>query len=84
MEDAVLLGVLTGLLLVAAILKIQLKKRQGTPYAAPWMVQLFVFPLLCLIALGAYLLGRKNFVIQVILIGILEEILCWGIRKRTK
>lgn len=84
MEDAVLLGLLTGLLLVAAILKIQLKKKQGTPYAAPWMVQLFVFPLLCLIALSAYLLGRKNFVIPVILLGILEEILCWCIRKRSK
>lgn len=84
MSDTVLLGLLTVLLLLGAILKIQLRKKQGNPYAAGWVVQLFVFPVLCLIAWGAFLLGRERLVVPVIFLGIAEEILCWCIRKRKK
>ena len=84
MSDSMLLLTLTALLFLAAILKIQLKKKQGKPYSAGWTVQLFVFPLLCLMAWAAFRMGRENLVIPTIFLGIGEELLCWVIRKRQE
>ena len=84
MSDTVLLILLTGLLLLGAILKIQLRNKQKNPYSTARKVQLFAFPALCLAALIAYRLGQKNLVVPVILIGIVEEILCWFLQKRKK
>jgi hypothetical protein len=84
MSDSVLLLLLTALLFLAAVLKIQLKKKQGKPYSNAWTVQLFVFPVLCLIAWAAFQLGQDSLVIPVIFLGIGEEILCWAIRKRQE
>lgn len=84
MSDSMLLLTLTALLFLAAILKIQLKKKQGKPYSAGWTVQLFVFPVLCLMAWAAFRMGRENLVIPTIFLGIGEELLCWAIRKRQE
>ena len=84
MSDSMLLLTLTALLFLAAVLKIQLKKKQGKPYSNAWTVQLFVFPVLCLIAWAAFQLGHESLVIPVIFLGIGEEILCWAIRKRKE
>ena len=84
MSDTVLLILLTALLFLGAALKIRLRKKQGKPYKTARMVQLFVFPVLCLAALIAYLLGQENLVVPVILLGIVEEILCWCLQKRKK
>lgn len=84
MSDTVLLSLLTALLFLGAVLKIRLRKKQGKPYKTARMVQLFVFPVLCLAALIAYLLGQENLVVPVILLGIVEEILCWCLQKRKK
>lgn len=84
MSDSMLLLLLTALLFLAAVLKIQLKKKQGKPYSAGWTVQLFVFPVFCLIAWAAFQMGRESLVIPAIFLGIGEEILCWVIRKRQE
>ena len=84
MSDTVLLILLTALLFLGAVLIIRLRKKQGKPYTTARMVQLFVFPALCLAALIAYLLGQENLVVPVILLGIAEEILCWCLQKRKK
>ena len=84
MNDTVLLALLTGLLFLGVILKIRLRKKQGNPYSAARTVQLFVFPVLCLVALIAFLLGQDGVVVPVIFLGIGEEILCWCLQKRKK
>ncbi len=84
MDDMVLLSLLTALLFLGAALKIRLKEKRGNPYTMARMVQLFIFPALCLAALIAYLLGQENLVVPVILLGIVEEILCWLLQKRKK
>ena len=84
MSDTVLLALLTGLLFLGATLKIRLRIKQGNPYSAARTVQLFVFPVLCLAALIAFLLGQDKLVVPVIFLGIGEEILCWCLQKRKK
>lgn len=84
MSDSVLLLLLTVLLFLGAILKIQLKKKKGSPYSTGWKMQLLVFPVFCLIAWAAFQMGWESLVIPVIFLGIGEEILCWAIRKRQK
>ncbi len=84
MNDTVLLVLLTGLLFLGAILKIRLRKKQGNPYSVAQMIQLFVFPVLCLASLIAFLLGQDGLVVPVIFLGIVEEILCWCLQKRKK
>lgn len=84
MSDTMLLALLTVLLFLGAILKIQLRKKQKNPYATARKVQLFVFPTLCLAALIAFLAGQDRLVVPVIFLGIAEEILCWCLQKRKK
>ena len=82
MSDTMLLTLLTGLLFLGAILKIQLRNKKEDPYSKARKVQRFVFPVLCLVALIAFLAGQDKLVVPVIFLGIAEEILCWCLQKR--
>lgn len=82
--DEWLLLLLAALLLLGAFLKIKLREKQGNPLAARWKVQIFLFPCLCLLAGVCLLLGWGDFALPVILLGILEEIVCWAIRRRKE
>lgn len=82
--DEWLLLLLAALLLLGAFLKIKLREKQGKPLSTMWKVQIFLFPCLCLLAGVCLLLGWGDFALPVILLGILEEIVCWAIRRRKE
>lgn len=81
-SNVILLLILAVLLLVAAILKIKLAEKKQSPYSTFWKIQLFVFPVCILLALGLYFTAMKNWVIFLIFFGIVEEMVCWAIRKK--
>ena len=84
MKDEWLLLLLGVLLLLGAFLKVKLRDQQGKPLSTMWKVQIFLFPCLCLLSGLCLLLHWKDFALPVILLGILEEIVCWAIRRRKE
>ncbi len=84
MEDRVLMIALGILLVLAACLKPKLEEKKGTPWPLAWRVQVMVFPVLYLVALALYCLNVADLIIPAILLGILEEIIFFGVRKRQQ
>ena len=82
--NVLLLIVLCLLLILAAVLKIKLAEKKGEPYSLGSKLQLFVFPVLMLLAIGLYWLDHKGAVVVLIFCGIVEEAVCWAIRKKRK
>lgn len=82
MSDVVLMLLLEVLLLTAAVLKLALWKKQGKQVSRWTKLQVFLFPGAFLLAMLCFLMGKGDWCVPVILLGILEEILCWSIRKK--
>lgn len=82
MNDLVLLYILTGLLFLAAFMKLGLAAKKQEQVTAFWKVQRFVFPSLMLVVLVLFQLEIRDWVVPVIFLGILEEIIFWFIRKK--
>ncbi len=82
--NLMLLGVLCLLLVLAAVLKIKLGEKKGEPYSMGAKIQLFIFPVLMLLAVFLYSGGHKGAVVALIFLGIIEEAVCWAIRKKGK
>lgn len=82
MNDMVLLYLLTGLLFLAAFMKLALAKKKQETLTRFWLVQRFVFPVMMLVVLILFRLGIRDWLIQGIFLGILEELVFWFIRKK--
>lgn len=72
------------LLVLAACLKPKLAEKKGTPWPLAWRVQVMVFPAIYLIALALYFLRIADLILPAILLGILEEIIFFMVRKRQQ
>lgn len=83
MDDLTMLYILTVLLFLAAFMKLILAQKKKEQLTVGWKVQRFIFPVLMLVVLILFQTGIKDWVIQGIFIGIIEELICWGIRKRS-
>lgn len=81
--DYLMLCVIVVLLFVAAVMKIKLAEMKKQPYTTPWKIQIFVFPVLMLVVLILLWTGVRDWVIQCIFLGIIEEFICGVIRKKT-
>ena len=82
--DVVLLWILVVLAFAAAVLRILLAKKQGRPNSLFWSVQEFIFPVLLLVGLVLYQTGTKDVVFQLVMVGLVEEILCVILRRRRQ
>lgn len=82
MSDLVLLYILTGLLFLAAILKLWLAKKKNEDLSALWKVQRFIFPVGMLVVLILFQTGVADLVIPGVFLGILEEFVFRLIRKK--
>lgn len=80
--DYVLLWAITILLFFSAGMKIKLGEKKNSPYGLGWKIQLFVFPVLMALALICACFGVYTLVIPAIFLGIIEEFICWCIRKK--
>lgn len=83
MNDLVLLYILTGLLFLAAFMKLGLAAKKQEQVTVFWKVQRFVFPSLMLVVLVLFQLEIRDWVVPGIFLGILEEIIFWFIRKKS-
>lgn len=84
MDDKLLLWILMVLSFAVAVLRVLLAKKQGQPNSLLWSVQEFVFPVLLLVGLVLYQSGIKDVVFELVMIGLVEEIVCIFLRKRRK
>ena len=82
--DLILLWVLTALGFTAAVLRILLAKKQGRPNSLLWSIQEFLFPVLLLVGLVLYQTGTKDIVFQLVMLGLVEEILCIFLRRKAQ
>ena len=82
--DVVLLWILVVLAFAAAVLRILLAKKQGRPNNLFWSVQEFIFPVLLLVGLVLYQTGTKDVVFQLVMVGLVEEILRVILRRRRQ
>lgn len=80
--DMILLWVITLLLFLSAGMKIQLAKKKNQPYTTGWKIQIFLFPVIMAVVLALLYLTQLDLVIPAIFFGIIQEIICWGIRKK--
>lgn len=80
--DYILLWVITILLFLSAGMKIKLGEKKNSPYGLGWKIQLFVFPAVMALVLLCAHLGIHSLVIPGIFFGIIEEFVCWCIRKK--
>lgn len=83
MSDLVLLYILTGLLFLAAFMKLGLAAKKQEQVTVFWKVQRFIFPSLMLVVLVMFQLEIRDWVVPGIFLGILEEIIFWFIRKKS-
>lgn len=83
MSDLVLLYILTGLLFLAAFMKLGLAAKKQEQVTVFWKVQRFIFPSLMLVVLVLFQLKIRDWVVPGIFLGILEEIIFWFIRKKS-
>ena len=82
--DVVLLWILVVLAFLAAVMRILLAKKQGRPLAWVWRIQEFIFPVLLLVGLVLYQSGTKDIVFQLVMLGLVEEIVCVFLRRRSR
>ncbi len=82
MSDLVLLYILTGLLFLAAVLKLGLAKKKNEDLSALWKVQRFIFPVGMLVVLILFQTGIADWVIPGVFLGVLEEFVFRIIRKK--
>ena len=83
MQDFYLMCVLEVLLLVASVLQILLAEKKKQPRSLGWKVQAFVFPAMLLVGLVLYTQG-KDYIFPLVMLGLVEELVCWGIRQKQK
>ena len=81
MQDFYLLCVLEVLLVAASVLQILLAEKKQQPRSLGWKLQAFVFPAMLLVGLVLYTQGR-DYVFQLVMLGLVEELVCWGIRRK--
>ena len=84
MNDMILLWILMVLSFVVAVLRILLAKKQGRSNSLLWSIQEFVFPVLLLVGLVLYQTGTKDVVFQLVMVGLVEEIVCIFLRRRRQ
>lgn len=82
--EIVLLWLLAALGLVNAFLRIALSKKQGAPLSPFWKCELFIFPLLLIIAMVLYQTKAADVVFPLVMLGLLEEIVCIFLRRRKR
>lgn len=78
----ILICVMTILLYCSAVMKIKLGEIKNQPYSTGWKVQLFIFPVMMTVVLGLLYFAVTDLVLPVIFLGIIEEFICWCIRKK--
>lgn len=83
MSDVGLLGILTAGLLLTAVLRILLAEKKKQPLGLGWKLQTFVFPVLMGLALVLWGLGRDH-VFSLVVLGLVQELVCWLVRRRRK
>ena len=83
MQDFYLMCVLEVLLLVASVLQILLAEKKKQPRSLGWKLQAFVFPAMLLVGLVLYTRGR-DYIFPLVMLGLVEELVCWGIRRKQK
>lgn len=84
MDDIVLLWILEILLLLASVLQILLAKKRGQPLSPGWKIQSFAFAILLLAALVVFQTGNGDYIFPAVLLGLLEELVCWAIKRRRR
>lgn len=84
MADRILSWFLAFLLLLAAVLQILLEKKRCQPLSLGWSIQAFVFPVIWIGALVIWQLGWGDYLFPAVLLGFLEELICWGIKRKKK
>lgn len=82
--EVVLLWILVVLAFMAAILRIRLAAKQGSPQSLGWKIQEFIFPVLLLAAMVLYQTGTADIVFPAVMLGLLEEIVCVILRRRQR
>ena len=75
--------VLEVLLVVASVLQILLAEKKKQPRSLGWKLQAFVFPAMLLVGLVLYTQG-KDYIFPLVMLGLVEELVCWGIRRKQK
>lgn len=83
MQDFYLMCVLEVLLLAASVLQLLLAEKKQQPRSLGWKLQAFVFPAVLLAGLILYWQGR-DYIFQLVMLGLVEELVCWGIRRKQK
>ncbi len=83
MEDRTLLAVIVILLFVSSVLRVRLADKKGRPLSFGWRVQTFVFPVMLLLALALFMAGT-DVVFQLVMLGLLEELVCWAVRRKQR
>lgn len=83
MEDRTLLAVIVILLFVSSVLRVRLADKKGRPLSLGWRVQTFVFPVMLLLALALFMAGT-DVVFQLVMLGLLEELVCWAVRRKQR
>lgn len=76
------LFVMTILLYFSAVMKIKLGEVKNQPYTTGWKVQLFLFPGIMTVALVLLYFSIADLVLPAVFLGIIEEFVCWCIRKK--
>ncbi len=81
LDDIVLLWILAVLLLVAAFMRIALADKKKQPLSLGWKIQAFLFPAAIIVSAVCLQTGR-DYVFAVIMLGLLEELVCFFLRKK--
>ena len=84
MADDVLSWILGALLVLAAVLQISLARKKGEPLSLGWSIQAFIFPAIWLGALGAYYFGLGDYLFPAVMLGLVEELICWAVKRKLR
>lgn len=82
--DVILLWLLVVLAFAAAIMRILLAHKQGTPQCLGWKIQEFIFPVLLLTAMVLYQTGTADIIFPAVMLGLVEEIVCSILRRKRR
>lgn len=83
MSDKVMIYLIVVLLLIAWVLRFLLAKAKGETRHPIWVLQGLVFPIALVIAEIIFETTEKDYMFGVIVFCIVEELICWGIRKKS-
>lgn len=82
MNDVILLWILEILLLIASALQLLLAKKRGQSLSLGWKIQSFAFAVILLAALLVFQSGHGDYIFPAVMLGLLEELICWAFKRR--